>query len=229
MADFSSRPAKPPRLILDGLYAFPPNRDTLGGTAYFLSQQDTSSGSGNILVDAPPWHEVTQDFLAEQGVRWLVITHRGAIGQTAKIQKTLNCEVVVQEQEAYLLPQTPTTTFQSELELSPQARLLWTPGHTPGSSCLYHHGQGGILFSGRHLLPTAQEKVMPLRFAKTFHWPRQLTQVRRLQEEFSVDTLQYLCPGANTGFLRGQRVVADAYRHLQAINLEELAQMQPLL
>ncbi|MFY8173644.1 MAG: MBL fold metallo-hydrolase, partial [Planktothrix agardhii] len=27
---------KPPQLVLENVYAFPPNRETLGGTAYFI-------------------------------------------------------------------------------------------------------------------------------------------------------------------------------------------------
>ncbi|PSN18188.1 MBL fold metallo-hydrolase [filamentous cyanobacterium CCP5] len=221
--------SKPPRQLLEGLFSFPPNRDTLGGTAYLLKHTDGEGRSANILIDAPAWNSTTQEFLTTQGVRWLVITHRGGIGQSDRIQAPLGCEIIIQEQEAYLLPQTPTTTFQSRLILSPSTRVQWTPGQSPGASCVYHQGMGGVLFTGRHLLPTAAGTVVPLRFAKTFHWPRQLRQVRALQQEFSADTLHYLCPGANTGYLRRKGLVNNAYEHLMAIDLEGLAQAPPLL
>ena len=88
---------KPPRTILNSLIAFPPNRDTLGGTAYLILRNE-----GNILIDCPAWDKNNQDFLESNGgVRWLFISHRGAIGKSAEIQKTFGCEILIQEQEAY--------------------------------------------------------------------------------------------------------------------------------
>lgn len=207
---------KPPRLVLttegdrpSTLYAFPPNRDTLGGTAYLLME------SVNILIDCPAWDESTQTFLAQQGgVQFLCLTHRDSIGKAQAIQKALGCAIVIQEQEAYLLPGTPVTPFTQDLTLTPTTRALWTPGHTPGSACLYHSGFGGVLFTGRHLLPTPQGTLAPIQTAKTFHWPRQQRHVQRLIDEFTNDTLHWICPGANTGFLRGKLALADGYRQL---------------
>nr|WP_275072630.1 MBL fold metallo-hydrolase [Petrachloros mirabilis] len=207
--------SKAPQQILDPVYAFAPNRDTLGGTAYFILKNQ-----GNILVDCPGWNEQTQTFLAAQGgVRWWVLTHRQGIGKSIKaMQAYLNCEMVMQEQEAYLLPELPVTSFGHTLALTPECRLLWTPGHSPGSACLHLADQGGILFSGRHLLPDPQGQLMPLRSAKTFHWGRQLQSLQRLLDEFTPDTLHYVCPGANIGFLRGQSWVSHAYAQLQSLN-----------
>jgi hypothetical protein len=85
------------------------------------------------------------------------------------------------------------------------------------------------LFTGRHLLPDRDGQLKPLRFSKTFHWPRQLRQVEKLQTRFSDDTLHYACPAANTGFLRGQYVVKDAYTQLAAIDTEQLKSATALL
>ncbi|MEB3289646.1 MAG: MBL fold metallo-hydrolase [Leptolyngbya sp.] len=224
MAFSSSSPAsKPPRSVFETIYAFAPNRDTLGGTAYLIVDKDAEGNSQNLLVDAPPWDETTLQFLAAQGgVRWLMITHRTAIGKAAALQKHLGCEVVIQEQEAYLLPDIPTTTFQQTLSFIPHLEALWTPGYSPGSACLYCDRYGGVLFTGRHLLPNRQGQPEPLRFSKTFHWPRHLRQVEALKTRFSPETLAHLCPAANTGFLRGQRTIANAYAQLQAIDLETL-------
>jgi glyoxylase-like metal-dependent hydrolase (beta-lactamase superfamily II) len=208
---------KQPRVILDTIYAFAPNRDTLGGTAYLIVRNE-----GNILVDCPAKDDTNQDFIkAHGGVRWLFITHRTAIGKTAELKLALNCEVIIQEQEAYLLPEVELTTFNQELSLDSTLQLIWTPGHSPGSSCLYYSDFGGILFSGRHILPDGSGKPMPLRTAKTFHWKRQLKSLQLLLERFSPDTLQYLCPGANTGFLRGKGIIDNAYNQL-GMRSEEL-------
>lgn len=52
-----TRSPKVPRLILEDIYAFPPNREILGGTAYLIVNK-----SGNILVDCPAWDAENQGF-----------------------------------------------------------------------------------------------------------------------------------------------------------------------
>jgi glyoxylase-like metal-dependent hydrolase (beta-lactamase superfamily II) len=143
-----SSTVKLPRPVFDTVYAFSPNRDTLGGTAYLLVEE-----TGNILVDCPSWEGANAEFLQTQGVRWLVITHRGGMGKVREIQAALGCEVVVQEQEAYLLPGLAVTSFEQEFRFSESCYAFWTCGHSPGSACVYSTRQGGILFTGRHLLP----------------------------------------------------------------------------
>ena len=210
---------KSPRSILPGIFAFTPNRDTLGATAYFIVNK-----TGNILLDCPGWNEISQEFLlAHGGVDWLIISHRGGIGkQVQQMQKQLNCEVILQEQEAYLLPEVNVSSFEQNLSLSDELEIIWTPGHSPGSSCLYWREHGGVLFSGRHLLPKSATEIVPLRTAKTFHWWRQLNSVAKLRGRFSTDTLKYIIPGANTGYLRGKGYVDNAYQRLAALDLDAL-------
>ena len=50
-----------------------------------------------------------------------------------------------------------------------------------------------------------------------------------LRDRFSEKTLKYICPGANTGFLRGKGYLDQAYQQLSALNLESLRQKQPIL
>lgn len=216
------------------VYGFAPNRETLGGTAYLIPYTSVSDSDSlarnNILVDCPAWTETNLNFIAQQGgVRWLVITHRGGSSRVRDWQSTFECDVVLQEQEAYLLPQVDTQTFHHDLVLTCHHRLLWTPGHSPGSACLYSSAQGGILFTGRHILPTRPSGAAPLRVAKTFHWPRQLKHVQRLLTDFTPQTLSYICPGANIGFLRGKRSIAHAYEKLASLDFQTLAKTQALL
>ncbi|MGK7877075.1 MAG: MBL fold metallo-hydrolase [Xenococcaceae cyanobacterium] len=212
----SSGKTKPPLPILEGIFAFPPNRDTLGGTAYFIVEK-----GGNILLDCPTWNETNRQFLLEQGgVRWLFLTHRGGIGKkVSQMQEALGFDVLIQEQEAYLLPEVRVTSFEREFTLSPRCSLIWTPGHSPGSSCLYWSPHGGVLFSGRHLLPDREGNPVPLRTAKTFHWLRQLRSVEALRDRFTPQTLNYICPGANIGFLRGKGFIAQAIERLSELDL----------
>jgi len=60
---------------------------------------------------------------------------------------------------------------------------------------------------------------MPLRTAKTFHWPRQIKSFQSLLDRFTPETLQYICPAANTGFLPGQTGSDQAYQRLTSLDL----------
>ncbi len=211
--------SKEPRIVLDSIWAFPPNRDTLGGTSYFIVEN-----SQNILIDCPYWNDHTQTFLAAQGgVQWFISTHRQGISpDLGRIQTTLGCKVLVQEQEAYLWPELAITPFQHSFEILPNLDVLWTPGYSPGSACIYYRQQGGVLFTGRHLLPDQHGAPKPLRVSKTFHWFRQLKSVQLLLDRFDENSLHHLCPGANTGFLRQERSIEQAYLKLQQLDLSAL-------
>lgn len=233
-------PHKTPRLVFEEhshaadytLFAFPPNRHTLGGTAYFIVNRslDAHGRSPNILIDCPAWTEEHQAFITQQGgVQTLAMTHRGAIAQVKEIQAQTGCDVVIQEQEAYLLPNLAVKAFHKEIRLGDHTYAFWTPGHSPGSTCVYDDRHGGVLFPGRHLLPNAQGQLEPLRLSKTFHWPRQLRSVQQIRDRFTADTLSYICPGASTGFLRGKRAIAHAYTELMALDLDAYRQKTPLI
>lgn len=228
--------SKEPRSVLESIWAFPPNRETFGGTAYLIvensqnishnvSQSITQTPTGNILIDCPSWGKPTQAFLEQNGgVAWLVLTHRQGMSPAAvSIQKQFGCQILVQEQEAYLLPDVEVTPFSESRIITPNTQIFWTPGYSPGSACVYYQSSG-VLFTGRHLLPDASGNPQPLRTAKTFHWPRQLKQVKQILERFDDASLQYLCPGANTGFLRQQRFIDCAYAKLQQLDFSALRQ-----
>jgi hypothetical protein len=75
-----------PNLTPNSIFAFPPNRDTLGATSYFIATNE-----GNILIDSPALEQTNLDFLSlHGGVRWFFISHRGAIGKAAEYQQILN-------------------------------------------------------------------------------------------------------------------------------------------
>lgn len=231
-----SRPAKAPRLVLTEetcspsdrfipILAFPPNRDTLGGTSYLVVEKD-----GNVLIDCPAWDDNTRSFLESQGgVQTLVITHRGGIGKVRELQAAFDTEVIIQEQEAYLLPNLSVTTFQQTLTISPTLEVIWTSGHSPGTACVYLAVCGGILFSGRHLVADSQGNPVPLRNAKTFHWIRQIRNVQKLRDRFDSTTLNWICPGANIGLLRGKLAIDQAYEKLAQLDLEKCLNQQPFL
>lgn len=203
------------REILPEVYAFRPNRESLGGTAYLIKHP-----AGNCLIDCPA-PEQLEGFT--ESVRWLIVTHRSAIGTPAasqgclaKAQAALQCEIIIHEQEAYLTPHLAVTPWHTDWPLAPGLNLIWTPGHSPGSCCVFLDRADGILFSGRHILPTLQGELGPQRQTKTFHWRRQLQSCLKLLDVIPAPAPAWLCPGGNTGYLRGEKCVAGARSRLAA-------------
>ncbi|MBL1208635.1 MAG: MBL fold metallo-hydrolase [Geminocystis sp. GBBB08] len=198
--------------MLENIFAFSPNRDTLGGTSYLLIHPE-----GNILIDCPSWHEFNREFCFENGgVKYLFLTNRDGISKDiTQIKKDLHCDLIIQEQEAYLLPNQNPITFLKEDQIYDDCQLIWTSGYSPASSCLYFSGNNGVLFSGRHLLPIGNNQVTALKMKKTFHYPRQLRNVKLLCHRFSENNLNYICPGANTGYLRGKGFIDNAYAQIK--------------
>jgi glyoxylase-like metal-dependent hydrolase (beta-lactamase superfamily II) len=218
-------PQKLPRPLFpdSSIFVFPPNRETLGGTAYLVQAPE-----GNLLIDSPAWSDETSTWLAAHGgVRWIALTHRNGIAKVRNIQAALHCEILIQEQEAYLLPNLTVTSFHQFHRITPDLEILWTSGHTPGSSCIHTSAHNGILFTGRHLLPDRNGNPAPLRIAKTFHWKRQLKNIQALRDRYSAQSLDLICPGASTGYLRGANAIGDAYTKLEGIDLAQLQNAEP--
>ena len=226
---------KTPQTVFDTVFAFPPNKETLGGTAYLILEKSSENLSSdrpcaNILIDCPAFNEVNRDFIGQQGgIDTVFITHRGGMANVREFQQAFGAQVLIQEQEAYLLPSIETKTFHRECTLSQTSRVLWTAGYSPGSACLYHSQHGGILFTGRHLLPDRNGDPRPLRRSKTFHWPRQLRNAQRMLTEFDSSTLSYICPGASTGFLRGEKKIDSAYQRLSTADWQALESAEATL
>lgn len=188
--------------VFADLLSFKPNRHTLGGTAYLLVAMPDNRLVHNWLVDTPLWSEEHRDLIqALGGLGAIFLTHRGAIGEVEKFAGHFHCPVFIHEQEAYLVSAhgVPVRSFSADGELAPGLTALWTPGHSPGSSCLLWQAHGGVLLSGRHLLPDSQGRPQPVRVSRTFHWPRQLASVEKLAGY----PYRYICPGAAVGLMRG--------------------------
>ncbi|MGB3789923.1 MAG: MBL fold metallo-hydrolase [Phormidesmis sp.] len=234
MVPSTSTKDKQPQTVFDTIFAFAPNRETLGGTAYLVLEPAAADQctveSANILVDCPALTDFHREFIhSKGGVQTLFVTHRGGMAQVKEFQKEFNAQVLIQEQEAYLLPGIETEVFHRDRTLSPTSKVLWNPGHSPGSASLYHSNYGGILFTGRHLLPDRNGAPVPLRLSKTFHWPRQLRHAQQLLTNFTADDLSYICPGASTGYLRGEKKIDNAYQQLQSLDWQSLAAAKPAI
>jgi glyoxylase-like metal-dependent hydrolase (beta-lactamase superfamily II) len=200
---------RPPRQALPGLWVFPPNRDTLGGTAWLLRPPLGPP----LLIDCPPCTGETLAALRGLEPGTVVLTGRDGHGRCRRLQQELGWPVLVQEQEAYLLPGVaPLLTFRDTHSLGDGLRLLWTPGPGPGS-CVLHAALGSpldVLFCGRLLVPVAPGQAAPLHTPRTFHWPRQKGSVRRLLAWLPPGSPAWIATGAGLGALRGEVLIPGA-------------------
>ena len=188
-----------------GLWAFPPSRDSDGGTAWLLHSQSGRS----VLVDVPLLSDEHLSWLQQQPPGWIVLTHRQGHGRCRRLQEQLGWPVLMQEQEAYLLPTLQQRhSFGEQRELEPGLRLLWTPGPTPGSCCL-HWAQGGrdVLFCGRLLWSRGVEDVEMRISDSTFHASRQQRSVGRLKAWLQPGQPVQIACAAGLGVLRGVKLV----------------------
>ena len=203
---------RPPQLVRPGLWLFAPSRDSQGGSSWLL-EASAYGGSGDLLVDCPGFTEANLAMLRQRtelvGPSRLVLTSREGHGRCRRWQEALGWSVLVQEQEAYLLPGVQgCSTFGEQLTLAPGVQLLWTPGPTPGS-CVLLVRAGAVdgLFCGRLLLPTGPAALAPLRTARTFHWPRQLASLERLRSWLPAGSPDWIASGGGLGALRGDKLV----------------------
>jgi hypothetical protein len=215
-------PGRPPRQVVEGLWLFAPNRRTQGGSSWWL-QGDGPRGRPHLLVDAPAFNAANLQFLeAHGGDTVLVLTSREGHGETQRWQRQLGLQVLVQEQEAYLLPGVERLdTFAGSHAPAAGAQLLWTPGPTPGS-CVLHVGAPAldVLFCGRLLVPVGPDVLAPLRTARTFHWRRQQSSLRRLCSWLPGGSPSWIATGAALGALRGEVLVPNGAELLRSLAWE---------
>ena len=231
-APHSREPGRPPRPVRSDLWLFAPNRDNQGGSAWFLEHSER-----DLLIDVPALTEANLAFLQHRPrPGQIVLTGRDGHGRCRALQEALGWPVLVQEQEAYLLPGVKgLETFGLEHALTPGLRLLWTPGPSPGACVLHAHGggaggggndvdgHGGGLFCGRLLVPVAPGRLEPRRSRRCFHWPRQIASLRALRAWLPAGAPGWIVSGAGLGALRGESLVGSAEALLA--DLEKQAEM----
>ena len=197
---------RPPRQLRPDLWLFPPNRDSQGGSSWWLE-----TGDAPALIDCPPLTEATitaLEQLAQGRPARILITSREGHGRLRRLQERFGWTVLVQQQEAYLLPDVkPLITFSDTHALAGGLHLLWTPGPTPGSCVVHAAAPANLLFCGRLLTPIAPGRLAPLRHGRTFHWPRQLRSLQRLRQWLPSNASPDLASGAGLGALRGEQLV----------------------
>ena len=197
---------RPPLQIRPDLWLFPPNRDCRGGSSWWLDVDPEP-----VLIDCPPLTEASLDALrdlARGRCARILLTSREGHGRLRRLQERFPWPVLLQEQEAYLLPGVrQLETFTEETSTVSGLRLLWTPGPTPGHAVVHASGAVNVLFCGRLLVPVAKHQLAPMQHRRTFHWPRQLRSLRRLHQWLPSEAAPALASGAGLGALNGAHLV----------------------
>ncbi len=195
-----------PEQVNDDLWVFPPNQFCNGGTAWWLSCSPEP-----VLVDCPPLTNQTikaLEKLSEGKKPKIVLTNREGHGQIASLQAIFRWPVLVQEQEAYLLPGiTKLDTFSEESITLAGLKLLWTPGPSPGSCVMHAPHPWNVLFCGRLLIPVSTDSLAPVRNRRTFHWGRLQKSLQKLQEWIPPESSPLLASGAPLSKLMGAKLV----------------------
>ncbi len=211
--------------MIPGLWLFAPNRDTLGGSSWLLE-----TGAADLLIDCPALSPANLSFLEGRTPGWILLTGRDGHGRCGQLQRKLGWPVVMQEQEAYLLPGLEAVTrFEREIQPLDGVRLLWTPGPSPGA-CVVQiapagSGGGHGLFCGRLLVPVAPGRLAPVRSRRSFHWNRQRRSLETLRQWLPAGSPDWIASGAPLGSLRGEKLVWEGARLLAGLDLE--AQVEP--
>jgi glyoxylase-like metal-dependent hydrolase (beta-lactamase superfamily II) len=230
---------RPARRVRDGLWLVPPNRDSQGGSAWWL-EGPGPDGAGGCLIDCPAYTEANLALLRSQAEGRaegrILLTSREGHGRVRRFQEALGWPVLVQEQEAYLLPGVQRLQpFGAELALAPGLQVLWTPGPTPGASVVLAQGgalgAAAVLFCGRLLSPVAPAQAAPLRHRRSFHWGRWLRSLERLRGWLPAPgpgtPPLWLASGAGLGALRGEALIPQGWELLQGLDLQALALQPP--
>ena len=217
-------PGRPPQQVIAGLWLFAPSRESKGGSSWLL-EGSAYGGDGDLLVDCPGYTQANLEMLQRRSLQvgpgTIVLTSREGHGRCRRFQEAIGWPVLVQEQEAYLLPGVrQCTSFAAEHSLAPGVKLLWTPGPTPGA-CVLHVRAGALdgLFCGRLLVPTGPAALAPLPTARTFHWLRQLRSLELLRGWLPAGSPAWIASGGGLGALRGEKLVTGGAALLASLDL----------
>ncbi len=199
--------AHSPVEIKNSIWVFPPNSSCKGGTSWWIGCSPEP-----VLIDCPPLTQETIEslkLLSAGKASRIILTSRESHGRVRELQSTFGWKVMVQEQEAYLLPEiSALETFSEEHTTISGLRILWTPGPTPGSSVIYAPPPWNVLFCGRLLIPLKFDRISSFRSQLTFHWSRQKESLDKLRKWLPPDARPELASGVGLERLGKNKLVS---------------------
>ena len=106
--------------------------------------------SGNFLVGCPESspEEVINKINEMGGISYIFISHRDDVGNACNYSKKFNAKIIVHKSESkYVQNCKVDIPFKADKSITSDVEVIHTPGHTPGSSCLFFKSDG-YLFTG---------------------------------------------------------------------------------
>lgn len=115
----------------------------------------------SVLVDAPGEAERLSKALEESTLRWILLTHGHGdhTGALVELAGSTGAAVAAHEADAGSLPLAPQRLLAGGDSVAwgnLEARVIHTPGHTPGSICFYLEG---VLLAGDTIFPGGPGKT----------------------------------------------------------------------
>ena len=101
-------PGRPPQPVGANLWLFAPNRDSQGGSAWWLEFVEVGAVAGSedvagVLIDCPALTEANLRFLQERGEGVIVLLGREGHGRTRRLQEALGWPVLVCNKRGFLI------------------------------------------------------------------------------------------------------------------------------
>jgi glyoxylase-like metal-dependent hydrolase (beta-lactamase superfamily II)/ferredoxin len=152
-------------------------RSSFGATSYLIKSHE-----GNILIDSPRFHPQLVKKLEEMGgVKLMYLSHRDDVADHQKYAEHFKCERIIHAREV----ETDTRNCEHILEgdgdwdLTPELKILFTPGHTAGHLCLLYKEK--YLFTGDHLFYSPdRDQLYASQSVCWYSWEEQLKSVAKL-------------------------------------------------
>ena len=166
------------------------SESSFGAASYLIVRSEERGG--NVLVDSPRWNRALVQRLEQLGgVRTLFLTHADDVADQARYAAHFGCTRILHAADAAGVPDVEHPIDGCEpLQLDPELRLIPTPGHTRGSTCLVYRER--FLFSGDHLAWSASRgHVYAFRDACWYDWQEQIRSMERLARE----RFEWILPG----------------------------------
>ncbi|WP_269623339.1 MBL fold metallo-hydrolase [Prochlorococcus marinus] len=207
MSKLSADPlSKSVQKVRDWLWMFPSSSSSNSLTSWWLNCSPEP-----VLIDCPDLSPEVISDLRKLSIGLqpkIILTNRDSHGKVSQLHKEFGWQVLLHEQESYLLPGIEKLeTFSEEAITSSGLKLLWTPGATPGSCVVYAPAPWNVLFCGRLLIPVATDQLGLIRSKRTFHWSIQKKSFKKLCQWIRSDQLPLLASGGSVHLLGDEKIL----------------------
>lgn len=139
-------------------------------------------------MDVPEYIEENVSFI-EQNIspEFAFLTHRDDVADAEMFREKFGVKLIIHESERYAV-RNPDIIFHDFFEIG-EAKIIHTPGHSPGSSSLYYP-KSRVIFTGDHITADRGKPVAE-DFSWIYNYELQILSARKLLEY----DFEYILPG----------------------------------